>query len=405
MRPFGRLLTSYTVNELGDSVGLVALALLVYAETGDALATTALYLSLNVAPALLAPALIARIDRVALRKALPLIYVAEAAVFALLAIVANDFSLALVVALGVVDGTLAVTGRALTRAGVASLLEPAGELRRGNGLINAGFAVASVGGAALGGVLVGTFGADVALLLDSASFLVIAVVIATTRGLPAMSSVTREALVHRLREGLRYVRRVPHVRLLLFGEAVALILFTTIVPIEVVYARDTLDTDEAGFGLLLASWGAGMVIGSLYFLVAERRSLWALIAASTMAIGAAYLGMAAADTLAVACALSVLGGAGNGIQWVAVVTALQQATPADLQARVVGLLESLNRLAPAIGFVLGGLLTVAFSPRAAFGAAGAGVFVLAAVGALVIWRRRDELTELPALSGVRRSEP
>ena len=30
VRPFGRLLASYTVNEIGDAVGVVALAVLVY---------------------------------------------------------------------------------------------------------------------------------------------------------------------------------------------------------------------------------------------------------------------------------------------------------------------------------------------------------------------------------------
>ena len=44
----------------------------------------------------------------------------------------------------------------------------------------------------------------------------------------------------------------------------------------------------------------------------------------------------------VACAFSVLGGAGNGIQWVAVMTALQEATPPEFQARMSGLLESLG---------------------------------------------------------------
>ena len=34
VRPFGRLLSSYTINELGDSVGIVALAVLVYDRMG-----------------------------------------------------------------------------------------------------------------------------------------------------------------------------------------------------------------------------------------------------------------------------------------------------------------------------------------------------------------------------------
>ena len=46
--------------------------------------------------------------------------------------------------------------------------------------------------------------------------------------------------------------------------------------------------------------------------------------------------MASAQTLLVACLLSVVGGAGNGVQWVAVMTALQEATPPEYQARVSG---------------------------------------------------------------------
>ena len=78
-----------------------------------------------------------------------------------------------------------------------------------------------------------------------------------------------------------------------------------------------------------------------------------------------------------------IGGAGNGIQWVAVMTALQEATPTEFQARMSGLLESLGAAMPGIGFLLGGLLTVLGSPRTAFAFAGAGILVLVVV-ALVL---------------------
>ena len=35
VKPFGRLLASYTVNEIGDAVGIVALAILVYDRTQE----------------------------------------------------------------------------------------------------------------------------------------------------------------------------------------------------------------------------------------------------------------------------------------------------------------------------------------------------------------------------------
>ena len=86
--------------------------------------------------------------------------------------------------------------------------------------------------------------------------------------------------------------------------------------------------------------------------------------------------MATADTLLVACLLSILGGAGNGVQWISVVTALQEATPADYQARIVSLLESLGAAMPGVGFLIGGALTALGSPRTAYAVAGAGVLAL-----------------------------
>ena len=45
-------------------------------------------------------------------------------------------------------------------------------------------------------------------------------------------------------------------------QALALVLFTLIVPIEVIYAKETLDAGDVGLGVLIAAWGGGMVLGS-----------------------------------------------------------------------------------------------------------------------------------------------
>ena len=382
---FRRLFAAYTVNEIGDSVALVALALLVYDRTDSAMATTALFLATRFLPALLSPAFVARIDQYHARRVLPLIYLAEGTVFVALALVAGSFSLPLVLALGLLDGTLALAGRSLVRSAVAATLEPANLLREGNGLMNVGFAVAAVGGAAIGGFLVSELGFAAALYADAASFFLIAALLAMTTGLPE-AHVERQRLRARLVEGLRFVRREPGIRVLLAGQSLALVLFTVIVPIEVVYARETLGTGEAGFGALLSAWGAGIVIGSLVFIAAKRRSAFSLVVTSTAAIGVAYVGMSLVDTLAAACAFSVLGGIGNGVQWVSVMTALQLATPQDLQARVVGLLESLAAAVPGLGFLIGGVLTATFSPTTAYAVAGWGLLALLALGVLFLRR-------------------
>jgi len=387
VRGFPRLLLSYTINELGDSVGIVALAFLVYEQTDSALATAALFLAGKFVPAFLSPVAVARLDRLPVRRVLPAIYVAEAAVFAALAVSSEDFLLVLVLALALVDGTLALAGRGLTRGAVGALAQPAGVLRSANALLNVGFAVASVGGAALGGLLVDQVGVDVALWVDAASFAVIAMLLAGDRHLPQPAH-DPAAFRERLRAGLAHVRSTTSVRTLVTAEALALVLFTIVVPIEVVYARESLDTDAAGFGLLLSAWGAGIVIGSLVHVRIAGRAPLVAIAGSTLVIGGAYLGMAAAGTLALACAISVVGGAGNGIQWVSVVTALQERTPTHLHARVMGLLESVNAAAPGIGFLLGGVLASLAGPREAFAIAGGGLVLLVALAALRL-RGRD----------------
>jgi MFS family permease len=385
IRPFGRLLGSYTVNELGDSIGLVALAVLVFDRTEAVAPTAAFFLVAKFLPALIAPALTAHLDRFALRRALPGIYLLEAAAFAGLAYFAagDRFVLAAVLALGLADGMLAITGRGLTRGAVAAVLQPKGLLASGNALMNLGFAVSSVGGAAIGGLLIAEIGVSAALLVDAASFLVIAAVLAATSGLPSAHVEGHQRWIERFRDGLAYARHSLQVRVLLIGQSLALILFTLVVPIEVIYAKETLGTSSAGFGILLAAWGAGILLGSLLFLWLKNRSGFGLLLLSSAAVGLAYLGMASAQTLLFACLMSVVGGAGNGVQWVAVMTALQESTPPEYQARVSGLMESIGAGMPGVGFLIGGVIVELSSPRTAYTVAGVGVMVLVVAAALL----------------------
>jgi predicted MFS family arabinose efflux permease len=376
VKPFGRLLSTYTINEIGDAVGMVALAVLVYDRTGDVAAIAAIFLSAKFLPALVAPAITARVDQLPLRRTLPAIYLVEAAVFGVLAVIADgDFVLGFVLVLALVDGSLALCARGLTRGAVACALQPRGMLREGNALMNVGFAIASVGGAALAGLLISKSGLATALAVDAASFFAIAILLALTSGFPAVD-VEREPFRRRFADGFRYARHEPVVRLLLAGQAIALVLFTLIIPIEVIYAKESLGTTSAGYGILLASWGAGIVIGSLIYLRLRQRPAFWLVIVSTLAVGVAYVGLASANTLLAACLISLLGGAGNGVQWIAVMTALQEETPPDYQARITGMLESIGAAVPGVGYLLGGALVAIGSARTAYAVAGAGLVAL-----------------------------
>jgi MFS family permease len=384
---FRRLALVRFVDELGDWLGEIALAVLVFDQTGSPLATAALFLALQFAPALATPPLVARLEPLHSRVSLPALSVVQAASFAGLAVLSTDFSLVPVIALAMLAGALAVTGRALTRAAAATVLTPHGLLREGNALLNIGFTAAAAAGPALAGVVVATAGPRTALFADAASFAAVALLLATASSLPRARPVAVRWTT-RLRMGLRYVSSHRQLRLLLAAQAMAFVFFAIVIPIEVVFAKQTLGAGDAGYGALLASWGAGMVAGGLAFAVFRRTPLHILLAISTLAIGFAYLATGAAPTLLVACIASAIGGAGNGIQWVALITAVQQLTRADYQARVLSLLESLAAAMPGLGFVIGGVVAAIFDPRTSYAVAGAGVLAVLGVAVLALSRAR-----------------
>jgi hypothetical protein len=383
---FRKLAAAYAINDIGDMVGAVALAILVFDRTGSALATTALFVSARFIPALVAPALTARIDNLAAGRTLAVLHALEAMFFLVLAALAGaSFALPAILALALADGVLALTARSLMRGSVAGMLEPVGQLREGNALFNVIFAASTAAGPALAGLLIAWQGVEAALLVDAASFALVALLLVAASEL-RMARVDPDSWLTRFRRGIGHVGGRRDLRLLLAAQAAALVFFACVVPIEVVYAKETLGAGDAGFGALLSAWGVGIVAGSMVFAVAGRLPMLGLIAASTLAIGASYLGQALAPSLVVACAFAVLGGVGNGVQGVAVLTAVQLRTPEALQARVSGLLESLGAAMPGVGFVLGGALTAAFDPRAAFATAGVALGVVVLGGSIVLAR-------------------
>ena len=375
---FRRLATVRLVDELGDWLGEIALAVLVFDRTGSPMATTALFLALLFVPAIATPPLVARLEALPTRISLPALNLVQGGAFAAIAMLSSDFSLLWVVALATFAGAFAISNRALTRAAAAAVVGPRGLLREGNALLNISFTVGAAAGPAIAGVVVAAIGPRPALFADAASFAAVAVLMATATGLPE----ARPEAAHwgaRLREAFSYVRRRVQLRRLIGAQAAACVFFMIVIPVEVVFAKQTLGAGDAGYGVLLASWGAGMVVGGLAFAALRRAPLPLLLVVSTLAVGCAYLATAAAPSLLVACLASAVGGLGNGIQWVGVMTSVQQLTSADLQARIISFLESLQTASSGLGFLIGGAVAAIANPRVSFGVAGAGVLTVLTV--------------------------
>jgi predicted MFS family arabinose efflux permease len=374
---FQRLALSYTLNELGWGFGTVALGLLVYDQTHSALATTGLWLCTLMVPALIGPAATAKLDGVATRRVLPTLYVAEAAIFVVLALLAEATPwLWLVLLLAALDGTVALVGRALTRAAVAATLKPQGELELGNALLNTSFALSFAIGPALGGLVVGAFSLSAALWVSAAIFLAMTVTLATTTALPPADAPSEDSWLTRLRAGLGHVMTNRAVRRVLITHASIFICAAMISPIEVIWAREVIGGGKGAYGVVLSAWGVGTLVTGLVLVSLWRRaSVLARIplAAGTMAVG--YVLMALATSLPVAIVGCFIGGAGNGFYYVSVVQAIQDRVADEFQGRVMGLLESTTAGSFGLGFLLAAALTELTSVRVTFAATAGGVII------------------------------
>ncbi|MGH2855057.1 MAG: MFS transporter [Solirubrobacteraceae bacterium] len=440
-----RIVAAYTVNRLGTWFGFIALSIAVFDHTHSAVAVAALLVTGQLVPALLSPALVAAVEASSRRGELSALYLLEAAATAALAAVLLwDFSLPGVLLLVALDETAALGASALLRAAAARCarewahshhedappgprhpLAPAyagqpgialaagenlpggGELavndspasapgareagaveaeRRANAALNVGFAGTFMVGPVLAGFVVAAFGAPTALLLDTASFAICGAMVLDLR--PHVEEAEGDSVRVRLRAAWEHIVAAPTLRALLLAEGIALVFFASDGAIEVPYAKVTLQAGARGYGLIVTMWGVGAVVGSIVFARAVRRPLGALLSAGALAVGLAYLGWAAAPSLAVACAVGLVGGIGNGVQWAAFISAVQRLTPSNLHGRLMGAVESLGAISPAVGLALGGALVALSSPRGAFVVVGLGAalstvaFVRLPLGAL-----------------------
>ncbi len=364
--PLRRILAAYTVNKLGTWFGTVALSLAIYDHTHSAAAVTALFVA-RYLPALAVPALVARVEASTRRRVLSALYAFEALCAVLLAALVWHFLLGAILVLVAIDGAVELTASSLLRAQAARVGAEEGAeqgIYDANAALNVALSASVVIGPTLGALSVRAFGGPVTLLIDAGSFLVCG---ALVTGLYVYVEERAGASVRRrLASAWEYVSEVSALRALLLTQATALVFFETAAPVEVFYAKGTLRAGDVGYGALLAVWGVGQLAGSLLFARGTRRNLGAMLTLGTLAVGLAYLGFAAAPTLALAALAALLGGVGNGVQWASLLGTVQLLTPERLRGRLMGGVESIGALCPLIGLPLSGLVMALSSPRIAF---------------------------------------
>ena len=293
-------------------------------------------------------------------------------------------------------GTLALLNDAATQSFLPRLV-PARSLLAANARLDQADAVAQTSGPALGGALVSLLGAPVAVLVDSASYLLSAVLTARIRVTETVTAVTAPPHLRReVMEGLRWVyghRMLAPFALSTHGWFVC---NSALVTVYVPYALLGLGLSAFELGLTLAAAGVGGLVGSLAAVrlglrFGAGRTVIAAHAVTPLGWGIVALapdpgGGGRTATLVVLAVGQLVHGLSLGVGNANSMGYRQAVTPDALQGRMNITMRSINRAMVVVGAPLGGLAADAVGYRPVLVAGIVGFLLLAAALALSPYR-------------------
>lgn len=223
-------------------------------------------------------------------------------------------------------------------------------------------------GAGLGGLVSDAFGADTAFLVNAASFLVSAALLASIRRRFSEAREERSehpGAIEATRETWRFARRDHRVLSLLavkfgFGAAAGLLALIPVMALRV------FDAGSVGLGILMSARGVGALIGPfLGHRIAGpgHRRLFPAIGLSLAVFGLGYMAMGAAPSLAIAAVTICVAHLGGGSQWMLSTYGLQVLVPDHIRGRIFGFDYMLITLSLSLSAVIASAVADAIGTR------------------------------------------
>ena len=282
--------------------------------------------------------------------------------------VAADGPAVAVYALVALSSAAAVLFRPVHSALLPSLCATPQELAGANAVRGALDSAATLAGPALTAVLLATGGAARVFLIAAVASAWAGWLIARVDpdATPVPEPADDEGVVARTLGGLRAVRHQRDLRLLFVLIGVQTFMRGAITVLTVVVAVELVGMGEAGVGTLNAAIGAGAVLASAAaaLLVGSKR-LAAWFALGVILWGAPLVLIGLVPSPASALLMLALVGAGNALIDLAAFTLLARLSPANVLARVFGVLESVAALTVGLGGVVTPLVIDALDLRTA----------------------------------------
>jgi predicted MFS family arabinose efflux permease len=258
-------------------------------------------------------------------------------------------------------------------------------------LNSATFNAARVIGPALGGLLIAQYGTALAFLLNALSFMAVVATLALIRSgseaRPRRGTTIREELL----DGVRYATRTPLIALIL-GLVFAVSTFAmnhgVLVPL---FAREVLHEGVHVFGLLMASLGAGAVIGAVALaMLGDGRPPLAAVVIPGLGVALGILGLAFVRHFALAAVVLFLVGAMQIVFQNGCNTIVQVTVPDELRGRVMGVYMMVFAGATPLGASLIGSVAEGVGVPAAC-LVGGGLALLGVLVQLARWRRAKDV--------------
>jgi len=236
------------------------------------------------------------------------------------------------------------------------------QLAAANGLNAFSGSVLRLTAPVLGALLLSGPGIRWVVVIDVASYLVAAGLIARLgRRVPASPAGISAGASAGLRAGLTHVAHSPLLRGPLIGNGVFLTANAALTTLLVPFVTGPLNAPGADVGYLISGLGAGFVLGSAASrLLLDRFSTRLLLSLAQLANGIAYFALFNAPTPATAVAAAALIGVPGSVLLISVETHVQRTAPPDMIGRVGSLFFAMDSLAAVTGAGFAPALVAAF---------------------------------------------
>ncbi len=313
---------------------------------------------------------VANVARLALIAAVPLAHV-----FGLL-------SMGLLLAVALAAGVFAVFFDIAYQTFVPHTV-PQDGLPAANSRLELSRSVAQLCGPALAGLLVAVLSAAGALLVDAATFLVGALLLAPLLGHRRRAPAARQpgSVRTSIREGIAYVRGNSVITTVIVAASASNLFMSGLIALQVLLAVEVLGMSATTLGLVLAGEGLAALVGAALtprFTRVAGQAVVVLVSLSLMAVGATLLVLSplAAGTALFLAGQLCLGLSGPMIN-ISLVTIRQRLTPPELLGRVNATARVAIMTSLPIGSLLFGTVASLAGLRTALLAIAAGLAVVA----------------------------